>query len=216
MSDEKRIPNGFASDPIAERMRRIRFRMTREHTRFRSEIRLIPGKLVSLVAILYVIAQVVGQVVIRFKEGPWPEYSYRVNALGIAGIITGVSIPIACLIFLIGYVYCDARRRNMSASLWTILVVILLPAYLGIGFIIYFLLREPLPYACPHCGETVNARFNFCPTCKFNLRPSCPNCRREVRLGDRFCPHCAAELAGNRASLPQGGAGSKADLEAIG
>jgi hypothetical protein len=75
-----------------------------------------------------------------------------------------------------------------------ILVVIQLPAYLATGFIIYFLLREPLPYGCPNCTATVSARYNFCPECKFVLRPACPQCTREVRRGDRYCLHCAHDL----------------------
>ena len=82
----------------------------------------------------------------------------------------------------------DAKRRGMNSTLWTVLVLILLPAYFVTGFIIYFLLREPLPYKCSRCNAVVSARFNYCPECKFNLRPSCPSCRREVRLGDRYCP----------------------------
>ena len=86
----------------------------------------------------------------------------------------------------------------MSAALWTILVIILLPAWGFIGFVIYFLMREPLPYPCPACGNTVGARFNFCPNCKCNLHPSCPQCKREVAETDKFCPYCAQDLAGTR------------------
>ncbi|HYK88726.1 MAG TPA: zinc ribbon domain-containing protein, partial [Acidobacteriota bacterium] len=94
------------------------------------------------------------------------------------------------------------------------IVVILLPAWLGIGFILYFLLREPLPYPCPQCAANVSARFNFCPSCKFNLRPTCPECRREVQLDDRFCPHCAAELKGGHTTGLQGNTPAGTDLGA--
>ncbi len=198
MSADKEFGKGPSSDPISGRVQRIRFRMAREHTRFVDEIRLIPGKVIWTVLALYLIAQTVAQWVIKFKEMPFPEYSYSFNAWAFGGVITGMSILLACLIFLISYVYVDAKRREMNAVLWTVLVIILLPAYLGIGFILYFLLREPLPYPCPHCGAFVNARFNYCPGCKFNLRPLCPDCRREVRLEDRYCPHCASDLSATR------------------
>jgi predicted amidophosphoribosyltransferase len=84
--------------------------------------------------------------------------------------------------------------------LWTLLAIFV--PY-GIGLIIYFLMREPLPYNCPGCGATVNARFNFCPDCKYNLRPSCPQCKREVRLQDHYCPYCAQELAKAQSPAPE-------------
>ena len=166
---------------------------------------------------LFLVAQAVGLTVMTFEDGlPWPQLSFRLNLLAMVGVITAASIPVACLIFLIGYVYRDAKRRGMSAGLWTILVIVLLPVYLGIGFILYFLLREPLPYSCPGCGETVSARFNYCPGCKFNLRPACPGCRREVRLEDRFCPHCSMELAGSHAALRKSGLASDVEMGVAG
>ena len=210
MSEEKNITKEPSIDAISDRVRRIRFRMTREHTRFADEIRLIPRGAIWWVVGLYLIALVVASAVIRFKFMPWPEYSYAFNALGFGGVMTGASIPIACLIFLVCYIYVDAKRRGMNAGLWTILVIILMPAYLGIGFILYFLLREPLPYACPQCANAVSARFNYCPSCKFNLRPSCPQCRREVRLEDRYCPNCSADLAAGAAPRGQDVAASQA------
>jgi hypothetical protein len=82
----------------------------------------------------------------------------------------------------------------MHPGLWTLLVLILSPAYLFIGLIIYLLIREPLPFNCPQCATTVSARFNFCPNCKCNLCPACPQCQREISDNDKFCPFCAAEL----------------------
>ena len=63
-----------------------------------------------------------------------------------------------------------------------------------LGFIIYLLMREPLPYNCPQCGTTVDARFNFCPNCKCNLHPSCPQCKHELAETDKFCPFCGNDL----------------------
>jgi hypothetical protein len=122
-------------------------------------------------------------------------------SLALAGIITGVSLCFATIIFLIAYVNRDAKRRGMNSTLWTLLAIILLPGYLIIGFMVYFLMREPLPYPCPQCGTSVGARFNFCPNCKCNLHPSCPNCKREVAETDKYCPYCAHELG--TASAPE-------------
>ena len=83
----------------------------------------------------------------------------------------------------------------MNAPLWTILILIFFPTWGLIGLVIYFLMREPLPYPCPQCGTLVSARFNFCPNCKCNLQPSCPQCKREVGELDKFCPYCGNDLA---------------------
>jgi predicted amidophosphoribosyltransferase len=70
----------------------------------------------------------------------------------------------------------------------------LAPSSLVIGLIIYLLVREPLPYACPRCAQLVGPRFNFCSNCKCDLHPSCPNCKQEIAETDKFCPYCAQEL----------------------
>jgi hypothetical protein len=117
------------------------------------------------------------------------------------GIITGVSLMIAMMIFMVGYVNADAKRRGMNSTLWTFLVLVLMPGYLVLGFIIYLLMREPLPFPCPQCGATVGARFNYCPNCKCNLHPTCPQCKREVVEGDKFCAFCGQDLGA--AAIPQ-------------
>jgi len=189
------------SERFTEKVRLIRFRMKQERFRFVDEIRLVPRWLVISVVILFVLAEVIAVTInwtgVANDGQPWPtEYTQIEGALVMAGIVAGIAIPIACVLFLIGYVNSDAKRRGMHSTLWTLLVIVLLPAYLATGFIIYFLVREPLPYNCPQCGSTVSARFNYCPECKHNLRPACPRCRRGVRDGDHYCPHCGHELAG--------------------
>jgi len=115
--------------------------------------------------------------------------------LFVAGVVTAVAITLGSIILLAGYVNQDAKRRGMNSTLWTILVAMLLPAYLFTGFVIYFLIREPLPYHCTQCGSMVSARFNFCPQCKCNLRPTCRQCKREVGERDRYCPYCGEDVS---------------------
>jgi RNA polymerase subunit RPABC4/transcription elongation factor Spt4 len=79
----------------------------------------------------------------------------------------------------------------MNYALWTVLVIFIPNA---IGYIIYFVVRQPVRGACPQCGATVNPAFNFCPKCKFILHPACPECHRAIELGATFCPYCAADL----------------------
>ena len=190
------------SDAFNERLRLIRFLRKRERAKFREELRVIPKWLVWTCVVLYVLAVVIGVAVNVHNSatgGPiFPDDSLRnqpeVSTFLLILAITGGTIALAIFLFMLGYVYRDAKRRDMNPILWTLLVLILSPAYMFIGLIIYLLVREPLPYSCPQCSTTVNARFNFCPNCKYNLHPACPQCQREVSDTDKFCPFCATEL----------------------
>jgi RNA polymerase subunit RPABC4/transcription elongation factor Spt4 len=190
------------SDALNERLRLIRFRRKRERTRFRDELRIIPKWLVWLCMFLWIVAIVIGMSVnvhlARTGQSPFPGDG-TIPDLGescaaLAGVITAAALVVSIMLFMLGYVYRDAKRRGMNAALWTLLVLILSGGYFLIGLIIYLLVREPLPYTCPQCAATVNARFNFCPSCKYNLHPACPQCQREVDDTDKFCPYCATEL----------------------
>jgi RNA polymerase subunit RPABC4/transcription elongation factor Spt4 len=189
------------SDSFNERMRMIRLRRKKENLRFWDEFRIIPRWLIVLVIVLFLMAQAIALLVnlsaARFGGEIFPpdlKNDPATASVALAGIVTGVSLLIAPLILLTGYVNRDAKRRGMSSGLWTFLVIVLMPAYFAIGFIIYFLMREPMPYLCPQCASTVGARFNFCPNCKCNLHPSCTQCKREVAETDKYCPYCGNDL----------------------
>lgn len=197
------------SDSFNERMRLIRLRRKKENLRFWEEFRIIPRWLVAIVILLFLAAQVIAILVNLAAAGhggiifpPELKDDPALASLALAGIVTGVSLVFASIIFLIGYLNRDAKRRGMNPALWTILVIILLPAWGFIGFVIYFLMREPLPYNCPQCAATVGARFNFCPNCKCNLHPSCPQCKREIAETDKYCPYCGNDLAAATTSEP--------------
>ena len=194
-----------------ERMRLNRVRRRKEKLRFWEEFRIIPRWLVGLVVVLFFIAQGVALLVNltapergdQIFPPELGEHGHVILAsLALAGIITLVSILFAGFIFLTAYVNRDASRRGMNAALWTILILIFFPTWGLIGFVIYFLIREPLPYPCPQCGASVSARFNFCPNCKCNLQPSCQQCKREVAELDKFCPYCGNDLASPQPSNP--------------
>lgn len=193
------------SDALNARLRLIRFRRKRERSTFREELHIIPRWILGLCITLYILALIIGIPVNlhNFRTGgpvfPGDDsfpHDPLLSCLGLACVITFAAFALAVFLSMLGYVYRDAKRRNMNAGLWTLLVLILSPAYLLIGLIIYLLVREPLPFACPQCSATVNARFNFCPNCKYNLHPACPQCQREVADTDKFCPYCATELPG--------------------
>jgi len=202
-------PQGIKSS-FSEKMRLIRFRRKRENLRFWQEFKLVPRWLIWTVIVLFLIAQIIGQSVLHVQLAHHqdvfgPELDSDPGAAGAAlfGIITGASLVVAIMIFMVGYVNKDAKRRGMHSALWTFLVLVLMPGYLVLGFIIYLLMREPLPYNCPQCGATVDARFNFCPNCKCNLHPACPSCKREVAETDKFCAYCGTDLESAKTAEPR-------------
>jgi len=194
-------PQG-TSNPWSERKRLIRFRRKRERNlRFWQEFKLVPRWLIGTVVVLWLIAVAIAVTVNlnpALNDGQMfpPELQGHpvAQSIALAGIVTAASLFLASFIFLVAYVNRDAKRRGMNSALWTLLVIVLCPAYFAIGFIIYFLMRQPLPYNCPQCAATVDARYNFCPNCKCNLHPSCPQCKQEVVETDKFCPYCAQDL----------------------
>ena len=192
---------GGGSSAWNERMRLIRFRRKRESLRFWNEFKLIPRWVVGLVVFLYLVAQAIAAMINLdvFRQGvamfpPELEGHPVLASLALGGILTAVSLCFAAIIFMAVYVNQDAKRRGMNSAVWTLVVLVLMPGYLVLGFIIYMLMREPLPYPCPKCSATVGARFNFCANCKCNLHPACPQCKQEIAETDRFCPYCACEL----------------------
>jgi len=190
------------SSSLNERMRLIRLRQKKENLRFWDEFKLIPRWLIVLVIVLFLLAQAIALLVNlsapqRGDEIFPPELKDipALASLALAGIVTAVSLFTASFIFLTAYVNRDAKRRGMNSTLWTILLLVFLPTWGLIGFVIYLLMREPLPYPCPQCGNAVGARFNFCPNCKCNLHPTCPQCKSEVAELDKYCPYCGNDLA---------------------
>jgi hypothetical protein len=194
-----------------EKMRLIRFRRKREKLRFWQEFKLVPPWVRWTVVVLFLIAQIIGQMVLHVQLAHH-EHVFGADidndpgAAGAAlfGIITGASLVVAIIVFLTAYVNQDAKRRGMHSALWTFLVLVLMPGYLVLGFIIYLLMREPLPYNCPQCGTLVGARFNFCPNCKCNLHPACPQCKREVAETDQFCAYCGQDLESTKIGAAAG------------
>jgi len=190
------------SDMWNERVRLIRFRRKREHIKFRDELRIIPKWLVRTCIIVWLIAIAIACPINYYNVQhhrdyfPAPDLAGQplLASLALAGVITAGIFALSCFLFILGYVYRDAKRRGMNPVLWTLLVLLLSGPYVFIGLIVYLLIRDPLPYTCPHCGATVSARFIFCPNCKCNLRPACPHCQHEVADTDKFCPYCGAEL----------------------
>jgi hypothetical protein len=203
------------SESFNERKRLNQLRRRKEKLQFWNEFRIIPRWVIGLVVVLYVIAVGIAITVNMAQQNnpngndmfpPELRDNPALAQVALVGLVTLVSLFFASFIFMLAYVNRDASRRGMNSALWTILVLIFMPTWGLIGLVIYLLMREPLPYPCPECATTVNARFNFCPNCKCNLHPCCPQCKREVGELDKFCPHCGNDLkASSDALLPAQG-----------
>jgi hypothetical protein len=188
-----------ASSSWNERKRLIRFRRRTEHLRLSQEIKLVPRFLVATMLAILVLGEGIALTLcyhnIPETWEPVLEFGRNAGTALVAAIGLGMWLVLTTVVLLTGYVYADAKRRGMNAGLWTFLVIVMLPAYIALGFILYFTAREPLPFHCPKCGTMVSARFNYCPGCKYCLHPTCTHCQAEVGDTDRFCPRCGNDLA---------------------
>jgi len=101
-------------------------------------------------------------------------------------------MAIASYFLLIGYISRDVKRRNMSAGLW-MLIVLVIPGF--IGAIVYFMLRQPMLTRCPSCSTEIESSFHFCPECQFQMAPVCGQCYRGVQITDVYCVNCGHDLA---------------------
>jgi hypothetical protein len=99
---------------------------------------------------------------------------------------------LAANILLIGYVYGDAKRRGMRYVMWTWLAI-LIPNAMGI--VLYFILRDPMPVYCSHCGGMSKPGFAYCPRCGVAMAPCCPGCRRVSQKDWTHCAYCGTALA---------------------
>jgi RNA polymerase subunit RPABC4/transcription elongation factor Spt4 len=155
-------------------------------TGFVAELRIIPAWAWVLAGIVFIAAQWFFNIQIAHHTDAPKAWCRPILGL-LAGFFGG------CYFLLIGYISRDARRRGMNPVVWS-LIAALIPN--AVGFILYFLLRQPRMQVCPQCGNQVKPGFNFCPQCSCKLSPSCPQCQRFVGANDLYCPHCGAGLRG--------------------
>jgi RNA polymerase subunit RPABC4/transcription elongation factor Spt4 len=151
--------------------------------RFRQELRVIPRTAWVIGVVLYL---VMATLVCFWGIHTNPDMSHW----SLAGRIVfsyGCLLVFLAWVLLIGYVYADAKRRSMRYVWWTALAI-LVPNALGV--ILYFVLREPVPKACPQCAAPVRPSHVFCPSCGTPMLPPCPKCGRGVEPGWSHCPHC--------------------------
>jgi RNA polymerase subunit RPABC4/transcription elongation factor Spt4 len=155
----------------------------------RRELAVAPRAGVVASAVLALIPAVLFAVVTR--GGPLP--------LRIAGVV-GFGLFVFVYGFLVSYVYGDAKRRGMRHRVWT-LVAALVPN--GLGFLAYFLLREPVLRRCGACGAAARRDLAFCPQCGSPLAGACPACRRPVEAHWSHCAHCGTTLTEGAPAPPR-------------
>jgi hypothetical protein len=68
----------------------------------------------------------------------------------------------AAFFLALGFVYADAKRRDMPAWAWVI-AASFIPNL--VGFILYFLFRGPLFGPCSSCGKPIRRGEAFCSRC---------------------------------------------------
>ncbi len=148
------------------------------------ELSIIPTWSIVLATVVFAAAQ-------YLFHGVLPHHRHEMLPMRlIMGYSWGTAF--ASYVLLIGYVSRDVKRRNMSAKLW-MLIVIVMPG--GIGAVVYFLLRQPILTRCPHCTTEIASSYHFCPQCQFQMAPVCGQCFRGVQITDVYCTQCGHDLA---------------------
>ena len=163
-----------------------------KHTRLADELRFIPAWAQVLAGLGLILIPIAFTTVLG-HDPKAPPFWGRVAL----GILCGIFV--SCYVLLIGYVNGDAERRGMKRLVWTLLAIFV-PN--GLGIILYFLLRQPLPSSCPHCGAHVHTEYGYCPKCGKNLSLHCTRCQHAVHEDDVYCPYCGNPLVAADTSLP--------------
>lgn len=153
-------------------------------SRFGAEVKIIPNAAWTTAA-LVTLGFAAGLAAV-LVQNPAVPLALRVILPPVTAVLLGTYV------LVIGYINGDARRRGMRHVLWTLLVIFI-PN--GIGIILYFVLRDPMPVRCTRCEGLVQTGHAFCPHCGAGLKPACPKCGRAVEMGWSNCPYCGAKLA---------------------
>ncbi len=154
----------------------------------KAELKIIPpvAWVVAGAALLVWFGLVVPLILGSARPGPGEPPVWALSALlSFAGVVLSIWV------LMVFYVNADARRRQMNRLLWTLLVIFIPNA---IGFIVYFLLRQPIARPCPRCRTALRPEYSFCPACGSSLAATCPACHRAVEPGWTACAYCGEKL----------------------
>jgi hypothetical protein len=156
-------------------------------SRFREEMNAIPRGAWAVAGFAYVALTICLFLITSTVMPPFTYWPGMLKAL----FLFGIPLFLFFYIMLIGYVYQDARRRGMRHVMWTLLVIFIPNT---IGFILYFILRDPVLQGCTQCGADIRAGFTYCPKCGAPRAQTCLQCRRQVEPGWTHCAHCGTKL----------------------
>ena len=120
----------------------------------------IVPKTVQLWAVLIAICAVFTGLFMAYTTAGQGDMLRIMSAYGSAALVFGILLAIWLL--CLGFVFADARRRAMRPVLW-VLVAALFPHLLG--FLLYFVMRQPIAAVCTHCGMTISNHQRFCSWC---------------------------------------------------
>lgn len=156
-------------------------------SRFTEELRVIPKAAWIIAWFVYLSTTVP----LFFFVAPTDPEMRKLPLWAQALLIYGFLLLLVAWAAMVGYIYGDAKRRQMRHVMWTLLAIFI-PNWIGI--ILYFILRDPLPKPCPGCGHAEKAKFPFCPHCGTLLQPTCPKCDKPVEHSWTNCAHCGQQL----------------------
>jgi len=127
--------------------------------KLRGFLNIVPNAVQLWAAILGVSAVLIA-LVMGYKTADQGAVLRTICVFGGAGLLTGtvVAIWLLCL----GFVFADARRRDMRSVLW-VLVAAFFPHLLG--FLLYFVMRHPIVATCNQCGKRLAQQQPFCSWC---------------------------------------------------
>ena len=128
-------------------------------------LNIVPKTVQLWASILVGCALLVG-LVVAYETADQGAVLRTMSAYGSAALVLGVGL--ATWLLCLGFVFADARRRDMRPVLW-VLVAALFPHLLG--FLLYFVMRHPIAATCTHCGMTVPNHQRFCSWCGNSLAP---------------------------------------------
>lgn len=105
-------------------------------------------------------------------------------------VLLGAFLAIAIMVGV--YVYRDATRRKMNATLWT-LIAVLAPAL--IGLIVYLVVRSDYSeLQCPQCSSPITDQYVVCPNCGATLKANCTHCSQPLEPSWKICAHCGTPV----------------------
>jgi RNA polymerase subunit RPABC4/transcription elongation factor Spt4 len=157
-------------------------------SRFREELKVIPNAAWIVGWVLYFCVGIGFTLLFTLGGDPGMQ-RMPLPVKGLLALVPGLML--VAYVALIGYVNGDSKRRGMRHVMWTLLAIFIPDA---IGVILYFILRDPMPKACPNCATIVKAGCTFCPHCGSSLQATCPNCGRGVENAWSNCGYCGTKL----------------------